>query len=84
MGLPRLPLLGERMQSGGPAPITASWYPEIRTRSTCGQRLLDGAEPVLGQKEGRSLGLVGGDVKVQAFRWKQGKVLCKEELEAPS
>lgn len=82
VGLPRLPLLGERMQSGGPAPITASWYPEIKTRSTCGPTLLEGAEPVRGQKDGRRCGLVGAGVKVQALRWKQGKVLCEEELEA--
>lgn len=37
-----------------------------------------------GQKEGRRRGLVGAGVKVQALRWKQGKVLCEEELEAPS
>lgn len=52
VGLPRLPLLGGEDVEWRPCPITASWYPEIRTRSTCGQRLLEGAEPVLGQKEG--------------------------------
>lgn len=53
MGLPRLPLLGGEDVEWRPCPITASWYPEIRTRSTCGQRLLEGAEPVLGQKDER-------------------------------
>lgn len=42
----------------------------------CGQRLLEGAEPVLGQKEGRRLGLVGVGVKVQALRWKAGGRFC--------
>lgn len=37
-----------------------------------------------GRRKGEALGWWGVDVKVQAFRWKQGKVLCKEELKAPS
>lgn len=38
-----------------------------------------------GRRKGEGLGWWGGaGVKVQALRWKQGKVLCKEELEAPS
>lgn len=66
------------MQSGCPAPslphhcpITGR-YPEMRTRRTCGQRLLEGAEPVLGHKARRRFGLEGAGVKVQALRWKQG------------